>query len=206
MKKTVKIVNLEGNEVESISVDVKESPEVGRLFAQYLRVHSFAARMGQAKTKTRGDVSGGGKKPWKQKGTGHARQGSTRSPIWKGGGVAHGPELRDYALKFNKKYMPKVWAYVVLEKLISGENWFVLKDDRHDVKTKQAQIFLDKLNKDKEKILLVSDNQFLRRSFRNISNVSVSGLHDLNPYKVSLVSSLVTDEPSFEDMRRRIGL
>lgn len=205
MKALVKIINLKGEEVEEVSFDIGDTAAAEKLFTQYLRVLSFAARAGKAKTKTRGEVSGGGKKPWKQKGTGRARQGSIRSPIWRGGGVAHGPKLRDYTLKFNKKYLPKVWEYALSAKLTGVDDWLILRADEGSLKTKQAQSLLEKIKKANRKVLLVSGSVTLTRAFRNIAGVSTSRVDSLNPYEISLAKTLLTDEPSFEALKKRIS-
>lgn len=202
MKANVKVVDLKGQELKSLSYEVPEKDH-GILFAQYLRVASFGARAGQAKTKSRGEVSGGGKKPWKQKGTGRARQGSIRSPIWKGGGVAHGPTPHDYTLKFNKKYMPKVWDYVLSQAAQRDNGWLVLETNEKVLKTKQASLFLSKFNQGGKRALFVFEDELVRRAFRNIEGLTLSKVEDLNPRDVSLARVLITSEKDFEKLKKR---
>lgn len=204
MKKEVLIVDLKGKTVGKESVDLKEVVGGDKIFAQYVRVLGSAKRAGNAQTKGRGDVSGGGKKPWKQKGTGRARQGSIRSPLWRGGGVAHGPQTRDYTMKFNKKYLPTVWAFSLWQRLKAEAGWLILRDESKDLKSKEAWQFLKTLNKEKEKVWLVSSSLILKRAFRNLKKVEVVGSQNLNPYQISLAQTLITDEASFKDIKTRV--
>ncbi len=150
-------------------------------------------RTSTANTKTRGEVRGGGKKPWQQKGTGRARHGSSRSPIWVGGGITHGPRSeKDYSRKINKKEKNKALFISLSRKFADNEIIFVdsLKFDKPN--TKKAQEFLTKLsgikefaglkNKKKNNILLLiqSKNVGLERSFSNLPQVDVSLFKDLN--------------------------
>lgn len=202
MKAEVKVVDLTGKEIKSLPFEVSQEDR-GTLFTQYLRISSFGQRAGQAKTKSRGEVSGGGKKPWKQKGTGRARQGSTRSPIWKGGGVAHGPTPHEYTLKFNKKYMPKVWDYVLSKVAQSANGWVVLETDEKNIKTKQASQFLKKLDGLGKGVLFVSSNEVTRRAFKNIDGLTLSKVENLNPRDVSLARLLITTEDDFDSLKKK---
>ena len=198
----VKVVDLEGKELKSLPFEAVED-DLSKLFAQYLRVLSFGERFGQAKAKTRGEGSGGGKKPWKQKGTGRARQGSIRSPIWKGGGAAHGPVPHEYTLKFNKSYMPKVWAYVLSQAAQKDNGWLVLKAEEKGLKTKAAWNFLKKFSKEGRNTLLVSEDAVLRKAFRNIDGLNLGRIEDLNPRDVSVASVLITSEKDFDNLNKK---
>lgn len=202
MKSEIQVVNLDGKQLENLSFETAPK-DWSRLFAQYLRVISFGQRRGQAKTQTRGEVSGGGKKPWKQKGTGRARQGSIRSPIWRGGGVAHGPKPRSYALKFNKGYMPKVWAYVLSKAAQKSAGWLVLRTDERKVKTKNAAGFLKKFGENGRRILLVCEDENIRRAFRNIESLQLSKIEDVSPYDVTTARTLITGEKDFEYLKKK---
>ncbi len=162
------------------------------------------ARAGTAHTKDRSDVSGGGKKPWKQKGTGRARHGSTRSPIWVGGGVTFGPRSdKDYSKKINKKMRAKALFTVLSKKFNNSELLFVDKLSLDAVKTKEAQQVLENLAKIKgfEKlntkkktgsfVVLPEKNEAVEKSFRNIPGVTVGTVQDLNVVSALHFKSLV---------------
>jgi large subunit ribosomal protein L4 len=150
-------------------------------------------RAGTAHTKNRGEVRGGGKKPWRQKGTGRARHGSTRSPIWKGGGVTHGPRSdKDYGKKINKKMRAKALYAVLSAKLKSGRLFFVDSLSIPEAKTKAARsVFLDlskipgaeKMATRKKNALylaLPGKNETVARGFNNFSNVAVDDVRNMN--------------------------
>ncbi|MFA6571798.1 MAG: 50S ribosomal protein L4 [Bacteroidota bacterium] len=156
--------------------------------AMHMAVVAYLAnqRQGTAKVKARSEVSGGGKKPWRQKGRGTARAGSTRSPIWVGGGTIHGPIPRDYTMKLPKKL--KQLAKKSALSLKCGENnLFVVEDFKFDaIKTKQMTEILKNLNLDSTKILILlpnfDDNIYL--STRNIANVSIYPADKISTYHI----------------------
>ncbi|MFA6476251.1 MAG: 50S ribosomal protein L4 [Candidatus Paceibacterota bacterium] len=145
-----------------------------------------------ADTKDRSDVRGGGKKPWRQKGTGRARHGSSRSPIWKGGGITHGPVAeKDYSQKINKKMKSKAFFIALSKKLADGEVVFVQDLPLTVAKTKQAQAYLnnfakagfEKINYKKGKRALITTakkDEKTSKSFKNIPSATVSDLRDIN--------------------------
>jgi len=152
-------------------------------------VRSYLAnqRQGTHATKTRGMVSGGGKKPWKQKHTGRARHGSTRSPIWKGGGVTFGPQPRDYSIKLPKK-LKKIALYKALTmKLSDGEISVIDSLALEKPKTKHMVDIINKMELSAKSVLIViaekNDNVFL--STRNIPNADVISVNDLNAYHIA---------------------
>lgn len=154
------------------------------------------ARTSVAHAKTRGEVRGGGKKPWRQKGTGRARHGSTRSPIWVGGGVTHGPRNdKDYSKKINKKMRTKALFIALSRKLKDNEVMFVESLQFDAPKSKDAKATLAALSKVKgyEKlahaknavlIAVPETNESLSKSFRNFGNVKVSAISRINPVEV----------------------
>lgn len=152
-------------------------------------------RRGTAHTKSRAEVRGGGRKPWRQKGTGRARHGSTRSPIWKGGGITHGPRTdKNYEKKINKKMAHKALAVVLSAKLRDRE--LVVLEDLNfpEAKTKYAAEMFRKLAEQKELAELAQNKSILvalfvkddaaRRAMRNISRVTVDEARNLNTYEV----------------------
>jgi len=167
------------------------------------------SRVIYAHTKGRGQVSGGGKKPWRQKGTGRARHGSTRSPIWVGGGVAHGPNgLKNYGRKINKKMKIKALYTILSRKLKDGEILFVDKFEIAKPKTVDAIKILESLSKIKAysdifskknnsaTIAISGKKPAVEKSFANIGNVEVDELRNINPVDLLNKKYLVIENPS----------
>ena len=166
-------------------------------------------RVIHAHTKGRGQVSGGGKKPWKQKGTGRARHGSSRSPIWVGGGVAHGPNgLKNYSKKINKKMKIKALYTILSRKMKEGEIVFIDKFEIAKPKTAEAVEILksmssikncpDIFTKRKNSALLSTSTKKIafEKSFSNIGNVSVDELRNINPVDLMNMKYLVIENPA----------
>lgn len=166
------------------------------------------ARAGTAHAKGRGDVRGGGKKPWKQKGTGRARHGSSRSPIWVGGGAAHGPKKeKDYSRKVNKNAKAKALACVLSQKLRDGEVLFVDSLGLSEAKAKDAKAIITALGgvKGAERIktkrvnaaliLIPGRDTAAELSFRNFGNVMVAQTKDVNPVELLTYKYVVVAKP-----------
>lgn len=163
------------------------------------------ARRGLAHAKTRGEVRGGGKKPWRQKGTGRARHGSTRSPIWVGGGVAHGPRnTKDYSKKISRQMREKALLVTLSRKFKDGEVIFVDMIEMNEPKTTQAREIIANLtkagfnlgkNKNAALIALPSAHAPTLKSFRNFSNVEAMDVRNLNPVAVLSKKYLVIANP-----------
>jgi large subunit ribosomal protein L4 len=166
------------------------------------------ARTIYAHTKGRGEVRGGGKKPWKQKGTGRARHGSSRSPIWVGGGIAHGPNgLKNYSRKVNRKMKIKALFTVLSKKMKDGEIAFVDSIKIAKPKTTDALDILKSLSKIKDFSYILakkknsaiiatsSKNSIVEKSFANIGNISVDELRNINPVDLLNVKYLVIENP-----------
>ncbi|MGA1046823.1 MAG: 50S ribosomal protein L4 [Minisyncoccia bacterium] len=154
-----------------------------------------------AHTKDRSEVRGGGKKPWKQKGTGRARHGSTRSPIWRTGGVTFGPtSLKNFTISINKKMKRKA-LFMVLSSRVANDK-FVLLDDfaLHQMKTKNALSILNNLKLDSTKTLIIFDrkNHNIEKSFSNIPNISLIPSDSLNLIDVLKADTILTDISSVE--------
>lgn len=165
-------------------------------------------RVIHAHTKTRGQVSGGGKKPWRQKGTGRARHGSTRSPIWVHGGIAHGPNgLKNYGRKINKKMKIKALYTILSKKFKDGEILFVDKFEILKPKTVEAIAILKSLSKIKTAtdifskrknsatIAISGKKPALEKSFSNIGNVEVDEVRNINPVDLLNMKYLVIENP-----------
>lgn len=178
------------------------------------------AREGNAHTKDRSEVRGGGKKPWRQKGTGRARHGSRRSPIWTGGGVTFGPRSeKDYSVKLNKKVKAKAFATVLSKKLADGEVIFVDSLTMSEPKTKDAKATFvaiasgakheDMARKRKNAALIVLPERDLatEKSFRNFGNIEVSQAKDINPVDLLTYKYVVVAEPkrAIEIFEHRVG-
>jgi len=162
------------------------------LMAQYVRVYRANQRQGTAKTKTRGEVSGGGRKPWAQKGTGRARHGSIRSPLWRGGGTVHGPQPKDWSLVMPMKMRRKA-LFSALSQKVKEEGVLVLnKIELKGIKTKDLEVVLSKLPV-KDKILIALDkmDEKVILSARNLAGVKTIQAKDLNAYEVLDTKAIV---------------
>jgi len=155
------------------------------LMAQYVRVHQANQRQGTVKTKTRGEVRGGGRKPWRQKGTGRARHGSIRSPIWVGGGTVHGPQPKDWSLKIPKKMKRKALFSALSQKLEEKGVLILNKIELKEIKTKDLEGILGNLPvKDNALIALDKMDEKVILSARNLPGVKTIQVKDLNTYEV----------------------
>jgi len=164
------------------------------------------ARGGNAHTKDRGEVRGGGRKPWQQKGTGRARQGSSRSPIWKGGGVTHGPRNdKDYSQKINRQSRQKALLVVLSRKLKDGEIIFMDKLSMEAPKAKEAKGVIDTFGKLGMRALKKKNAALIAlpamhtptfKSFGNFSNVEMTEVRNLNPLSVLTAKYLVLVDPA----------
>ncbi|MEZ4156434.1 MAG: 50S ribosomal protein L4 [Candidatus Paceibacterota bacterium] len=160
-----------------------------------------------AHTKNRGEVSGGGKKPWRQKGTGRARHGSTRSPIWVGGGVTHGPRNdRDYSKKINKKMKKAALFTALSKKLADGELMFVDGLDVKDSKTKVFSASLKEFYKDEKKmpstlIIAAKENKAVARAAKNIKGVSTSPTQSISLVDVLNHKNVIIEKSAVEEIK-----
>ena len=185
----VDVVSAGGKKVgtRDLSAEVFEATVNVPLMHQVVVAGMAATRRGTHATKTRGDVSGGGRKPWRQKGTGRARQGSNRSPQWVGGGVVHGPHPRDHEMRVNKKMRRGALRSALTDALASGKLAVVQELAFDEPKTRRATEVLDALELD-GKVLLVlpspSDTGAVEKSFRNIRGVRVTYARSLAVYEV----------------------
>ena len=165
-----------------------------------------ALRAGTASTKSKGEVAGSNKKPWKQKGTGNARAGFRQSPVWRGGGVAHGPHPRSYAQKVNKKVMALAFARAVSDKLVAGDVIVVDKFEFEAPKTKLMAAFLKELGVDRTACVVqkdVDDTVVLVTS--NLPRVDYSTAQALDVYMVLASRKLVCDKAGFDALLARIA-
>jgi len=155
-------------------------------------------RQGTQSAKTRSEVSGGGKKPWRQKGTGHARQGSIRAPQWTGGGVVFAPKPRDYEIKMNKKEK-RAALKSVLTSRVQEEKFFVIDAIKcEEPKTKTMVNLLDKLGTTKALVILNDNDQNVILSSRNIPDVKTALTNTINVFDILKYDSIVIDKAALE--------
>ena len=198
----VSVYNIEGKEVGSIELnDAVFGVEVNEHLVHMAVVNQLANnRQGTQSAKTRSEVSGGGRKPWRQKGTGHARQGSTRSPQWTGGGVVFAPKPRDYSFKMNKKEKRIALLSALSSKV--ADNKIVVFDafNLAEVKTKKFAEVMSNLKVDKALVVIEGENKNVVLSGRNIPTVKVSATNEINTYDVLKYETLVVTKAAVEKL------
>ena len=189
----VSVFNLEGNEVGTLELnDAVFGVEVNEHLVHMAVVAQLAnKRQGTQKAKTRSEVSGGGKKPWRQKGTGHARQGSTRAPQWTGGGMVFAPTPRDYTITLNKKEKRAALKSALTSRV--NENKFVVVDELKfdEVKTKNFKAVMNNLKVSKALVVLADNDQNTVLSARNIPEVKTSLVNTINVFDILKYNTVV---------------
>jgi large subunit ribosomal protein L4 len=196
---TVPVLDAAGKEVgtRDLSAEFFGAKVSVPLMHQVVLAGMASIRRGTHKVKTRAEVSGGGRKPWRQKGTGRARQGSTRSPQWTGGGVAHGPHPRDHNMRINKKMKKGALRGALTDSLQSGK-LVLIKDLTFDEpKTKRAAEILDTLDLTGRVLLVLpspSDTGAVEKSFRNLTGVRIAYARSLGVYELIAADKVVLTE------------
>ena len=192
----VSVYNIEGKEVGSIELnDAVFGVEVNEHLVHMAVVNQLANnRQGTQSAKTRSEVSGGGRKPWRQKGTGHARQGSTRAPQWTGGGVVFAPVPRDYSFKMNKKEKRAALKSVLTDRV--NENKFIVVDDIkfEAPKTKDFVKMMNNLNVSKALVVLKDNDVNAVMSAKNIPTVKTALTNTINVYDILKYDVVVIDK------------
>jgi large subunit ribosomal protein L4 len=182
----VSVYNMEGKQVDTIDLsDAVFGVEVNEHLVHMAVVQQLAnKRQGTQKAKTRSEVSGGGRKPWRQKGTGHARQGSTRAPQWTGGGVVFAPVPRDYSFKLNKKEKRAALKSALTSRV--QENKLIVIDELKfdEIKTRNFKAVIDNLNLTKAYVVLNENDKNVIMSARNLPNVQTALTNTINVYDV----------------------
>ena len=190
----VSVYNMEGKEVGTIELnDAVFGVEVNEHLVHMAVVQQLANnRQGTQKAKTRSEVSGGGRKPWRQKGTGHARQGSTRAPQWTGGGVVFAPVPRDYSFKMNKREKRAALKSALTSRV--EENKFIVIDEINfeEAKTKNFANILKSLDVSKALVVLEDDNKNAELSARNIADVKTAKTNTINVYDILKYNTVIT--------------
>ena len=189
----VSVYNMEGKEVGTIELnDAVFGVEVNEHLVHMAVVAQLANKcQGTQKAKTRSEVSGGGRKPWRQKGTGHARQGSTRSPQWTGGGMVFAPTPRDYTITLNKKEKRAALKSALTSRV--NENKFVVVDELKfdEVKTKNFKAVMNNLKVSKALVVLADNDQNTVLSARNIPEVKTSLVNTINVFDILKYNTVV---------------
>ena len=194
----VSVYNMEGNEVGTMElsdavfgVEIKEN-----LVHQAVRLQLADNRQGTQKAKTRSEVSGGGRKPWRQKGTGHARQGSIRAPQWTGGGIVFAPTPRDYSFKMNRKEKQAALKSVLTSKV--QENKFVVLDELKfdNPKTKDMKKVLEALKVDNALVIVGKDSENVVLSARNLADVATIAPECINVYDMLKYNTVIATKSS----------
>ena len=199
---SVKVYDIEGKEVETLELnDAVFGVEINEHIMHKAVVGQLANnRQGTQSAKTRSEVSGGGRKPWRQKGTGHARQGSTRAPQWTGGGIVFAPKPRDYSFKMNRK--EKAGAIKsALTSRVNEEKFVVLDEFKLDeIKTKKFVEVMNNLKVENALVVLEGENKNVVLSGRNIPSVKVTATNEINTYDVLKYTTLVVTKAAVEKL------
>ena len=189
----VSVYNMEGKEVGTMELnDAVFGVEINDHLVHLAVVRQLAnKRQGTQKAKTRSEVSGGGRKPWRQKGTGHARQGSIRAPQWTGGGVVFAPVPRDYTMKMNKKERRAALRSALTSKVQDNKLVVVENLALAEIKTKEMQRVLNNLKAEKALVITANDDQNVILSARNIADVQTATVNTMNVYDVMKHNTVV---------------
>ena len=189
----VTVYNKEGNEVGTLELnDAVFGVDVNEHLVHMAVVAQLAnKRQGTQKAKTRSEVSGGGRKPWRQKGTGHARQGSTRAPQWKGGGMVFAPTPRDYTIRLNKKEKRAALKSALTSRV--NDNKFIVVDDMSfdEIKTKNFKAVMDNLKVSKALVVLDEESNNAALSARNLPTIKTAHVNTINVYDILKYNTVV---------------
>ena len=199
---TVSVLNMEGKEVGTMELnDAIFGAKINENLVHLAVVQQLANnRQGTQKAKTRSEVRGGGRKPWRQKGTGHARQGSIRAPQWKGGGVVFAPVPRDYSFKMNKKEK-RAALKSALTSRVQEEKFIVLDDLKLDeIKTKKFVQVMKNLNVDKALVVMKEKDVNVIQSAKNIPNVKTTLTSTINVYDILKYKTVVITKSAVENI------
>ncbi len=199
---SVSVYNMEGKEVGTmeLSDEVFGAPVNEHLVHMSVVAQLANKRQGTQKAKTRSEVSGGGKKPWRQKGTGHARQGSIRAPQWKGGGMVFAPVPRDYSIRLNKKEKRAALKSVLTNAV--NENKLIVVDELKfdEIKTKNFKKVMDNLNVSKALVVLKERDENTVLSARNLPDVKTAYVNTINVYDILKYNTVVATKAAVESI------
>ncbi len=203
---TVNMVNTQNESVGEIVLndDIFNREVKEYILHEVVRMQRAARRSGNACTKTRVEVRGGGRKPWRQKGTGRARAGTKNSPLWRGGGVTFGPKPRDYSFKLNRKVKQQAVAMALSARFQEG-NLVVLSDFQMDqIKTKDFVNVMDALNIENGIIVTDTMSDNLSKSSRNVHGYKVMPSEGLNVYDILLHKKVILVQSAIENLEKRL--
>lgn len=201
----IKLFDYSAKEAGEVDIVIEKIEKVNvDLISQYVRAFLLSQRQGTVRVKTKGDVSGGGKKPWRQKGTGRARSGSSRSPLWTGGGVSHGPNQRSWSLDLSKKMKKKAFVHCIFAKAQAGKVIAFSYSDKK-VSTKNANKFFDGIGNNRGCLVVHNNNENLFKSFRNLSLVDVKSVDNLSVFDVFKAKKIVLEEKSIDVLNGRLA-
>ena len=198
----VSVYNMEGSEVGKMDLnDNVFAAKVNEHLMHMAVVLQLAnKRQGTQKAKTRSEVRGGGRKPWRQKGTGHARQGSTRAPQWTGGGIVFAPKPRDYSFKMNKKEKRIALLSALSSKVAESKIVVVDEFKLDEIKTKKFVEVMNNLKVENALVVLEGENKNVVLSGRNIPSVKVTATNEINTYDVLKYTTLVVTKAAVEKL------
>jgi large subunit ribosomal protein L4 len=205
----ISVINQEGEKADSLKLNTKvfDGSVNKPLLQQVITMYLANQREGNAQTKTRKEVRGGGKKPWRQKGTGRARVGSIRSPLWRGGGVTFGPQPKDWNYQLPRKMRKSALSSSLNAKL--NENNITVVDELklQTHKTKELTDILKKLKLNEKKLIIVKhqpdDN--IKRAARNIRGVSLSRAKDINAYQILVSEGVLVEKQALEEIAKDLS-
>jgi len=203
---TVQVIDTSGKKIKEVKApdEIFAVPLKEHLLYEAVINYRANQRQGTASTKTRGDVRGGGRKPWRQKGTGRARAGSNRSPIWKGGGTTFGPRPRDYSYSLPKKAKKNALKSALSMKLAENQLLIVDALELKEPQTKQAVALIRGLKVDSVLIVDKHDNKNLFLSTRNIPKTKVVDVNQVNVYDVLNYNWLVLTKRAFDSLTEKL--
>lgn len=189
----VDVINIEKEKIRRLELDqeIFGAPVKSHLLHEFVVSHLSNRRQGSVSTKTKGLVRGGGRKPWRQKGTGRARAGSIRSPLWRGGGTVFGPQVRDYSYKVTKKVKWAAMNSALSAKVASGDIIVVDRFEIPEPKTKILISILKRLGLDSSLLIIAKNEPNLELAARNIPHVKVQKVECMNPYDILTYKKLL---------------
>jgi len=203
-----KLFNIKGEEIGKVDIpefifSAKSDPH---FLHEVIKYYLAAKRLGTVSTKTRGEVSGGGKKPWRQKHTGRARAGSIRSPLWRKGGVVFGPKPRDYSIDIPKAKRIKALIQALSAKNSTGELFVIENFNFNEAKTKNIYALLKVLKLDEKKVLIITEkrDEKLLLAANNIPNVKVMCACDLNAYDTLDNKAILIEKEALKIIEKRL--
>ncbi len=213
MIKEITVFNLNAEEINKEVIDIDENKKINEdIIYRYTVSYLANQRQGTASVKTKGDVSGSGKKPWRQKGTGRARVGTTRNPVWRHGGIAFGPEPRDYRQFLPKKMKERALRDVLYSRIIDGKFYFIsMSPEISKPKTKIFSNFVEKAGFSDTKILFILDkadkkNLTILKSLRNINLLCYCYGDQMNPYEILKSDIVIAQKEILSQIKKSLGV